>query len=200
MVLLPSLSLIFLAGGTYASFHDFGIPASSATVDVRVFNVGNANLTNTTHAFVAPVLPGHETITFPMFAFLVEHKKTQTRLMFDLGMRKDVWNFVPTVASYFGPSGFMHVDSPKDITEQLQDGGISLASIDTVIWSHTHYDHIDSPTASLQASDFAGHNVTKVDFAASKLTFSGLKAVDYFGDGSFYLLDTPGIPGSGLLT
>jgi hypothetical protein len=39
----------------------------------------------------------------------------------------------------------------------------------------------------------SGHNITKVDFANSKLTFSGLKAVDYFGDGSFYLLNTPGV-------
>ncbi|KAJ7130625.1 beta-lactamase-like protein [Mycena epipterygia] len=214
VLLLPSLFLIFLVGQTYASFHDFGIPASSATVDVRVFYVGNTTLTNATHAFILPVLPGHETSKFPMFSFLVEHKKTQKRLMFDLGMRRDPLNFVPSIASFFS-SGLFQVESPKDITELLQDGGISLASIDTVIWSHSHFDHIGDmskfpnttglvigpdtdtsifpdPTASLQASDFAGHNVTKIDFAVSKLTFSGLKAVDYFGDGSFYLLDTPG--------
>ncbi|KAJ7130624.1 beta-lactamase-like protein [Mycena epipterygia] len=215
MLLLSCLSLISLVGETYASFHDFGIPASNATVDIKVFNVGNASLINGTHAFVSPVLPGRETITFPLFAFLVEHTKTQKRLMFDLGMRHDPLNFVPSIASSFA-SGVFQLDQAKDITELLEDGNISLASIDTVIWSHSHFDHIgdmskfpnttglvigpdtdtsifpESPTASLQASDFAGHNVTKIDFAASKLTFSGLKAVDYFGDGSFYLLDTPG--------
>jgi hypothetical protein len=38
----------------------------------------------------------------------------------------------------------------------------------------------------------SGHDITTVNFANAKLTFSGLKAVDYFGDGSFYLVDTPG--------
>ncbi|KAJ7827606.1 hypothetical protein B0H14DRAFT_2185519, partial [Mycena olivaceomarginata] len=50
----------------------------------------------------------------------------------------------------------------------------------------------ESPTATLQASDFIGPDITTVNFANAKLTFSGLKAVDYFGDGSFYLVDTPG--------
>ncbi|KAJ7633718.1 hypothetical protein B0H17DRAFT_961708 [Mycena rosella] len=49
----------------------------------------------------------------------------------------------------------------------------------------------ESPTATLQASDLVGHNITKIDFAAVNLTFSGLKAIDYFGDGSFYLLHIP---------
>ncbi|KAJ7879935.1 beta-lactamase-like protein, partial [Mycena olivaceomarginata] len=108
----------------------------------------------------------------------------------------------------------------KDITELLQDGGIPLATIDAVIWSHAHFDHIgdmskfpnttgliigsetdtatypEFPNATLQTSDFAGHKVTKIDFAAANLTFSSLEAVDYFGDGSFYLVNTPGhLPG-----
>ncbi|KAJ7130623.1 hypothetical protein C8R44DRAFT_775899 [Mycena epipterygia] len=214
MLLLSCLSFISLVGETYASFHDFGIPASNATVDVKVFNLGNASLINSTHAFVSPVLPGRETITFPLFVFLLEHTKTQKRLMFDLGIRKDPLNFVPSIASSFASGVFQLDDSEaKDITELLEDGGISLASIENVIWrcDMSKFPNTtglvigpatdtsifpESPTASLQASDFAGHNVTKIDFAASKLTFSGLKAVDYFGDGSFYLLDTPGhLPG-----
>ncbi|KAJ6591480.1 beta-lactamase-like protein [Mycena vulgaris] len=214
MHLLPCLSLVFLVGGAYASSHDFGIPSSDATVDVRVFNVGNVTV-NGTHTLVLPALPGHETIHLPMFAFLVEHKKTQKCLMFDLGMRKDPLNFAPSVAAFF-TGGEAILEESKDITEQLQDGGIALASIDTVIWSHSHFDHIgdmskfpnttalvigpgtdtatfpESPNAALQASDLAGHNVTELNFAGSRLTFSGLKAIDWFNDGSFYLLDTPG--------
>jgi len=53
------------------------------------------------------------------------------------------------------------------------------------------------PNASLLASDLAGRKVTKIDFTTANLTFSGgLKAIDYFGDGSFYLVNTPGhLPG-----
>ncbi|KAJ7696460.1 beta-lactamase-like protein [Mycena rosella] len=219
MLLLPSLSLISLFGATYASFRDFGIPPSNATVDIRVLNVGNLTLGGTAHAFISPVLPGEETLTGPMFAFLVEHNETQTRIMFDLGIRKDPLNLAPGIASLFS-SGLFTVEGSKDITDLLQDGGIPLTSIDTVIWSHAHFDHIGdmskfpnttgliigpgtntstfpgSPNGTLQASDFAGHNVTELNFSTTNLSFSSLKAIDYFGDGSFYLLNTPGhLPG-----
>ncbi|KAJ7637464.1 hypothetical protein B0H17DRAFT_1172505 [Mycena rosella] len=221
MLSLQSLSLLALLGGTYASFHDFDIPRSHATVKVQAFNLGNVTLKETAHAFFHPVLPGHETSPSPVYAFLVEHKNT--RLMFDLGIRKDTVNFVPSVAASFASGAFI-LNQFKDITELLQDGGVPLKSIDTVIWrlldtyarSHAHFDHIgdmakfpnttnlvigaatnistfpEFPNSSLQASDFAGHNVTEINFAAINLTFAGLKAIDYFGDGSFYLLNTPG--------
>ncbi|KAF7335343.1 Metallo-beta-lactamase superfamily protein [Mycena sanguinolenta] len=52
------------------------------------------------------------------------------------------------------------------------------------------------PNATLQTSDLADRKVTKIDFTKANLTFSGLNAIDYFGDGSFYLVNTPGhLPG-----
>ena len=42
------------------------------------------------------------------------------------------------------------------------------------------------------AREFAGREVRELDFSASSLTVGGLKALDYFGDGSFYLLSAPG--------
>ncbi|KAJ7495957.1 beta-lactamase-like protein [Mycena galericulata] len=211
MLLLPCLSSLFLLGQTYASFHDFGIPPSDATVEVKAFNVGMVTLVNDSHTFILPVLPGHESVTFPMFAFHIEHKATQKQFMFDLGMRIDPLNFAPSIASGFASGVFQLVES-KDITEL----GIEVSSIDTVFWSHSHFDHIgdmskfpnstnlvigsdtdtstfpENPNGTLLASDFAGHTVTKLDFTKANLTFSGLKAIDFFGDGSFYLLNTPG--------
>ncbi|KAJ7642783.1 beta-lactamase-like protein [Mycena polygramma] len=215
MVLFCSLLFGFLVGGSSASYLDFGIPPSNATVEVRVFDVGSVTLVNQTHNFFLPTLPGRDTVTVPAFSFLVEHTSSQKRLMFDLGIRNDTENFAPSVEGFFS-SGIAQVDAPKGIHELLEDGGISLSSIDSVIWSHAHFDHTgdmskfpnttglvigsetdtatypQSPNASLQASDFAGREVTKIDFATANLTFSGMKAIDYFGDGSFYLLTTPG--------
>jgi hypothetical protein len=88
MRLFSTLPLLFLVGNTYASCLDLGIPHSSATVDVRVFNVANGTLVNQAHTFFSPILGGHENGMFPMFSFLVEHKTSKKRLMFDLGIRK----------------------------------------------------------------------------------------------------------------
>ncbi|KAJ6561857.1 beta-lactamase-like protein [Mycena capillaripes] len=220
MHLLSALSIIvFVVGQTSASHLDFGIPASTATVDVRVFNAANMSLLGVANDFIAPVLPGHENGDFVQFSFLVEHKKSQTRFMFDLGVRGDPQNSVPGIAGFFA-AGLIQLEQPRDIPEQLVDGGIPLSSINAVIWSHAHFDHTgdmsrfpnttgliigsetdtstfpENPNSTLQDSDFAGHKVTKIDFAKANLTFVGMKAIDYFGDGSFYLLNTPGhLPG-----
>ncbi|KAJ6524336.1 beta-lactamase-like protein, partial [Mycena capillaripes] len=219
MRLISGLLLGLLFGRTYASWLDLGIPHSNATVDVRVFNVANGTIVNDTQTLFLPVLPGHESTIFPFYSFFVEHNNSQKRLMFDLGIRTDPLNFAPSVASLFS-SGTITLDPFKDITELLQDGRIPLSSIDSVIWSHSHFDHIgdmskfpnstgliigsetdtrtypEFPDATLQVSDLAGREVTKIDFAAANLTFSGLKAIDYFGDGSFYFVNTPGhLPG-----
>ncbi|KAJ7146201.1 beta-lactamase-like protein [Mycena epipterygia] len=209
------LAVALFAPSTLAGFQDFGIPSSDATVDVKAFNVANFTLNNLTHAFVHPVLPGREDLTLPMHAFLLEHQPSQKKFMFDLGMRDDPLNLPPAFAAFFS-SNAITVGAFKDITELLQDGGVTLDSIDAVFWSHAHFDHIgdmskfpnstqivvgaktdlaifpDSQTSDLQASDLAGHNVVKLDFDSANLTISGMKAIDHFGDGSFYLLDTPG--------
>jgi hypothetical protein len=88
---------------------------------------------NETHAFILPVLPGHESAIFPMYSFLVEHKSSQKRLMFDLGIRKDPENTSPAFASAFS-SGFAQLEPYKNITILLQNGGINLTSVDAVVW------------------------------------------------------------------
>lgn len=41
-------------------------------------------------------------------------------------------------------------------------------------------------------SDFAGRELQEIDFSGSDVTIGRFKAFDYFGDGSFYILDAPG--------
>ncbi|KAJ6616422.1 beta-lactamase-like protein [Mycena sp. CBHHK59/15] len=210
-----------LVPNTLASFQDFGIPSSNAIVDseVMAFNVANLTIANGTHRTLAPVLPGRESITTPLHSFFIQHKSRNQRLMFDLGLRNDPLNFPPSVSAFFADAIFS-TGSFKDITELLQDGGIPLETINAVIWSHSHVDHIGDmskfphttdlvigpgtnnklypqfPDGVLQTSDFAGHNVTELNFDNTNLTFGAFKAIDYFGDASFYLLNTPGhLPG-----
>ncbi|KAJ7755389.1 hypothetical protein DFH07DRAFT_743247 [Mycena maculata] len=197
------------------TFHTLGIPDSSSIVTLTAFDVVDdpGVVKVPVAALFGPILPGHENLPAPVFAFLVENATTKQRVMFDLGPRKDAENAAPPIVELI--KGAFPIS--RDITEQLVDAGIPLDSISAAIWSHAHVDHIGSdmskfppstdlvfgrdtltdtyptkPTSTLLESDFAGRNLVKVDFTKSELEFGGLKAHDYFGDGSFYLLDVPG--------
>ncbi|KAJ7646925.1 beta-lactamase-like protein [Roridomyces roridus] len=198
---LSFLFLFLLVSATSASRNHLGIPKSNALVTVKAFDLGSLTVVNSSQIAISPVLPGQESVEFPMFAFLVEHQATQKRIMFDLGIRTDVENFVPSLSGIFA-AGIYQLRDNKDVTEVLQQAGINLTSIDTVIQSHGHFDHIGDmskfpnstklvigpgtdtstyptdPNAVHLESDFAGHNITELDFTHSKLvwrwTFSGM--------------------------
>lgn len=110
----------------------------------------------------------------------------------------------------------------KGLPEHLQDAGVSLGDIEAVVWSHSHFDHIGDMTifpgsvdlvvgpgftearipayptnqeSMVPESAWEGrklHEVEEKEFTESGLKVGELPAVDYFGDGSFYLVYTPG--------
>ncbi|KAJ6584906.1 beta-lactamase-like protein [Mycena capillaripes] len=197
------------------SFQELGIPTSEATVSLKAFNVVTSAVSVPAAPFLRPILAGHETLQCPVFAFLVEHVPTGRRVMFDLGLRKDIENAAPFIAALFKSGiGAMPVD--RDIVEQLVDDGVDLNSINAVIWSHAHFDHtgdmskfpastelvfgastvtethLVNPKSTLLESDLAGRKLVPLNFDKSPLEIGGFKAHDYFGDGSFYVLDVPG--------
>ncbi|KAG9586847.1 Metallo-hydrolase/oxidoreductase, partial [Aureobasidium melanogenum] len=170
---------------------------------------------------VKPEYKGQTRLTGPTFSFLIEHDSGK-RMLFDLGIRKDADNMPPSLVNDFKSKGWT-VKAEKNTADILQEAGFDIqgGDIDSVIYSHHHFDHVgdmttfpsstqlivgpgfkaahlpgypinkDSP--NLQ-SDFEGRDVREVDI---KREGAGLKigrfhAYDYFGDGSFYLLDTPG--------
>ncbi|KAJ7695491.1 hypothetical protein B0H17DRAFT_1158938 [Mycena rosella] len=200
------------------SFQDLGIPASSSTVTVKVFDLidNPSKVVASAAAFLTPVLPGHENLTCTVFAFLVENTTTGQRVMFDLGPRKDLENSVPYVAEAV-KAGQMVMPVSKDIVEQLAEAGIEAESISTVIWSHSHVDHTGdmskfpastdlavgkdtvmdtndaNPQSSVLASDVAGRKLVRLESETNSfLEIGGFKAHDFFGDGSFYTLEVPG--------
>lgn len=50
----------------------------------------------------------------------------------------------------------------------------------------------ENPESPVSTSAYEGRNFREISFAESKLVLGRCDAVDFFGDGSFYLLDTPG--------
>ena len=104
-----------------------------------------------------------------------------------------------------------------------RSGGCPIFPISEVIanacTSHGHFDHVGNMQTfpsnvdlivgpglkdaympgwpkreiSLLESDFAGRNVQGMSFEKSNLKVADFHALDFFGDGSFYLLDAPGV-------
>ncbi|KAJ7741293.1 hypothetical protein B0H16DRAFT_1890488 [Mycena metata] len=171
--------------------------------------------------FVTPVAPGYENLTCPVFAFLIENTSTQQKVLFDLGPRKDFENGAPGVAEAV-KAGHLALPISKDIVEQLSENGVEPKSISAVIWRrvkdlyHSHSDHTGdmskfpsttelvfgkdtltetyetNPRSTLIPSDLAGRNLVRLDFDTAPLVIGGLKALDFFDDGSFYILNVRG--------
>ncbi|KAJ0121881.1 hypothetical protein J7T55_002390 [Diaporthe amygdali] len=95
--------------------------------------------------FMAPDVPGLETFaTSPSLCFFLEHPSGR-RLVWDLGIRKDYDHYAPSIKDYL-PTTKYTIEVTKNVAEILQEHGIELNSIEAVIWSHHHWDHIGDPS------------------------------------------------------
>lgn len=113
----------------------------------------------------------------------------------------------------------VQVITPADTSSILTTNDIPLESITSIILSHSHFDHLGDPslfppTTSLTVgpgfrssftpgyptslsspvpeSALENRDVIELDFSSSSLTIADLSAIDYFSDGSLFLLSTPG--------
>ncbi|KAI4092054.1 MAG: hypothetical protein LQ344_003709 [Seirophora lacunosa] len=193
-----------------------GIPESTSTVGIQIINSTSRIKGIPVKTFMEPGITGHDIMDCPAFSFLIDHPNG-TKLLFDLGVRKD-WENVSARISKIIKEGGWSVSVEKGVADILQDGGIDPTSITAIIWSHFHWDHAGDPStfphstdlivgpgfkeavapgypanqdAPILESDYAGRHLREMSFD-SDLRIGGFKAIDYFGDGSFYLLDSPG--------
>ncbi|KAH7265764.1 beta-lactamase-like protein [Fusarium solani] len=149
--------------------------------------------------------------------FLLEHKTDlgSEYVLFDCGSRKDFWNGSPQTNKMIA-SNLVGMQVDHGVDEILASSGFDLASLKSIVWSHWHWDHIgdgskfppsidivvgpgftaefapgwpEKPDSPVLASDLRGHRIHEPEFDTS---VAGFTAHDYFGDGSFYLLDVPG--------
>ena len=101
----------------------------------------------------------------------------------------------------------------------LAEPAVRSTDIEAIIWSHHHFDHIGDPStfppttdlvvgpgvkamcwpayprnpdSLVLDADIEGRAVREIDFTAKPVRIGRFDAFDYFGDGSFYLLDSPG--------
>ncbi|KAI0098531.1 beta-lactamase-like protein [Nemania sp. FL0031] len=198
---------------------DLHIPKSTSTVNVSIIETGTFLKGMPTSMFLEPDIPGHQYLAAPCYSFLIQHPTQNRTLVFDLGIKKD-WENWPApvhegIIKTLGATPFV----PKDVRDVLEEHGIDAKAVESVIWSHSHLDHIGdvsrfepntklivgpgakadvfpgyptNPQAGFLESEVAGREIEELDFNNSAIKIGGFAAVDYFGDGSFYLLNTPG--------
>ncbi|KAG9604929.1 hypothetical protein KCU77_g4282, partial [Aureobasidium melanogenum] len=193
------------------------IPVSDRAVDVFAIDTG-AILDVPTSTFIKPVYQGSERLHCPAYVFLIKHTSGR-HVLFDLGRRHDWTNLPLQKVEAINGNGW-HITTGKPLAEVLAERGIDVAqgAVDTVIWTHPHLDHVgdmsvfpktttlfigkgfrtehmpgypQNPNSGVWNSDFEGRDVQQIDFGEN-LSIGGFPAHDFFGDGSFFLLDTPG--------
>ncbi|RAK78967.1 MBL fold metallo-hydrolase [Aspergillus fijiensis CBS 313.89] len=195
---------------------DLNIPASGNTVEVSIIDT-TARIHGPPGIFLTPEVGGFKDLNTGAYAFMVENKSQNKRVLFDLGIRKDWENLAKPL--YDRLKAMFSITIEKDVAEILTDHGIALETIDAIIWSHTHFDHVgdastfpsttslvvepgvsaaslpaypSNPASELLESDVAGRALVEIPPEQFTLQIGGFRAHDYFGDGSFYLLDVPG--------
>lgn len=142
-------------------------------------------------------------------------------MLFDLGVRKDWENYSPSMVSLIQSISEVRspTNISEILDANSKSTGITSRDIEAVIWSHQHFDHIGDvttfppstelvvgpgvrdlcvpgyptkPDAMMLEADLTGRCVREASFDQECLWIGRFKAYDFFGDGSFYLLDAPG--------
>lgn len=119
----------------------------------------------------------------------------------------------------------MKLETLCDVPDTLQAHGQDLSEINSIIWSHAHIDHVGDPSvfpystdlvvgpgfksahmpgypvnpaATVLDSAFQGRSVKELDFdkcSSDIANIGGFRGVDFWKDGSFWVLECPGHTG-----
>ncbi|KAI5294476.1 hypothetical protein KEM52_003932 [Ascosphaera acerosa] len=152
---------------------DLNIPRGAASHLVSVIDSTTtaANI-RVTH-LIQPGLPDKEVMPpLPAFSFLVTDSTGKRKVLFDLATRKDLAGFPPANKEFLVEHKW-DFGVEKDVSEIIEEHGVPPNDIEAIIWSGRDFIELD----------FTGPDSFKI---------GQFPAIDYFGDGSFYLLDAPG--------
>ncbi|KAJ3052830.1 hypothetical protein HK097_005592 [Rhizophlyctis rosea] len=194
------------------------IPPSASTVSVSIIDTTASVRGLPANTYLDPSIPGHDYLAVPCFPFIIHHPTVNKTLLFDLGIRKYWQNLSPPLVEDIKGEG-MQIYVEKDVPQILSEGGIDPTTVDAVFWSHYHFDHIGNmslflpsttlivgpgfkdkmlpgfptdPDSDILETDYHNRPLKELDFHSHPLTIGNFPAIDYFSDGSFYILNAPG--------
>lgn len=133
---------------TSAAIVDALSAATSNQTLVSIHPLFAGSLTLPEHLFVQPADKTKRS-TVPSLSFLIQHPafgrgNNPTRLVFDLGIRRDTSRYAPPIQKHL--LSRHPVTTSPDVKESLAIGGLTPEDVDYVILSHVHWDHIGTPT------------------------------------------------------
>ena len=197
------------------SFNALPAPGvNQAFCDVSALEAGVVEMPD--EMFITNATPGKMT-TAPALSFLLNHPTHDQKFVFDLGIRKDFENYSPPSAMKRLKTTF-HPHVHQDVVESLQKGGISTSDITYVCLSHIHWDHTGNTHLFTKATFLVGSACQRLfnpgypqdpdgRFASDLLPEGRTRfldtsnwnplgpfprALDFYGDGSLYIVDAPG--------
>ncbi|CAF0885850.1 unnamed protein product [Adineta steineri] len=165
----------------------------------------------------------NESTPCPVWSFYIYHPVTQTHILFDLGLMKELDEYPPKIKEDF-PRVFKP-QVKEDVGDALKRHNISSSQIKTIIYSHPHFDHCGNPSlphfqnatclfgqgtqayarpaypinheSRFLESTFPEGRTQELTDKDYTLTLGPFEKVhDYFGDKSLLLIDAPGhMPG-----
>lgn len=143
------------------------------------------------------------------------------RFLFDLGIPKELKVLHVSLQDAVKAMG-ISIDTPLEMTSILSEDGITPSDIESVIISHHHFDHVGdishfpaTSTSLIVGPGFREHftpgfpiredntsipqsalqhrKIIELDFTGPRVVnIAGIRAIDWVGNGSLWLLDTPG--------
>jgi glyoxylase-like metal-dependent hydrolase (beta-lactamase superfamily II) len=116
---------------------------SSEINTVRVSALQAGSLTLPEHFFCADQHDKSVKNTVPSLSFLIQHAPSGKRLIFDLGLRRDLSSYPVEIQAHL--KSRQPVITFPDVAASLRVDGLQPADIDAVILSHVHYDHVGTP-------------------------------------------------------
>ena len=115
------------------------LPKSDSTVRLRAIDA-KTNMSLHFRRFMEPEIEGFDTVNFTSVCFLIENIKLNKRILFDSGARKDFENYSPATKDRLNAI-IKGMTIEADVNDILVDADIDLGSIDSIVWSHWHWDH-----------------------------------------------------------
>jgi glyoxylase-like metal-dependent hydrolase (beta-lactamase superfamily II) len=102
-----------------------------AYMDVSALEAGHLSVP---WALIAAGDQPDDPMVCPSLSFFLRHSKNNKRVVFDLGIQRNIKDFAPAATERFLP------DVKQTVIDSLKAGDVPPSSIDMVVLSHLHWD------------------------------------------------------------